>query len=359
MVYWFAVTMFWVVIVLMVVGIFKPHLVIRWGNREQVSSKKAVLTYGLMAFLFFIIANIAENATFPPKFLTSLTNDNKVEEVDEDERDDNRQSSSFLDTERFKEEESILDETVEDYMKGDKYDLAVHRTEDGLKVVADFEAVNDEFVLFLDVPKHAFRVLNLWQVGHPDLFNEFVEYDLTFYHDGKVIASTVYDNSAGVEVKDMDLYNPITKEELPFVNLKRWSDTATDEEKAAFDAQYEQEKEERRESEYQTGITIEEILRGNINDYEGSKVKYTGEILQQVDVEYLTAYLMKVNEGSTVRIVMIFVTPRTMALEEEVRFLEGDNVTIYGKVVDMIDYTTVSRTKNTVPGLEVMYYQIH
>ena len=55
----------------------------------------------------------------------------------------------------------------------------------------------------------------------------------------------MYDNSAGVEVKDMDLYNPITKEELPFVNLKRWSDTATDEEKAAFDAQYEQEKEER------------------------------------------------------------------------------------------------------------------
>lgn len=97
-----------------------------------------------------------------------------------------------------------------------------------------------------------------------------------------------------------------------------------------------------------TTVKYRDVER-NPDNYDGAKIKISGEVVQVAEGWFDTV-TMRVSSGGNMWYV-------TYAREEgESRILEGDNITCYGECDGVKSYTTVLGSQKTIPSLKMEYY---
>lgn len=87
----------------------------------------------------------------------------------------------------------------------------------------------------------------------------------------------------------------------------------------------------------------------NPDNYEGTKIKFSGEVVQVAE-GWFDSVTLRVDSGGNMWYV-------TYSREEgESRILEGDNITCYGECDGVKSYTTVLGSQVTIPSLKMEYY---
>lgn len=103
---------------------------------------------------------------------------------------------------------------------------------------------------------------------------------------------------------------------------------------------------------YNTGITFNDLSR-NPDDYEGKKVKFTGEVLQVTELtnEIQIRLATKPNSwgGYSDNVVYVYFDSDLISS----RILEDDIITVYGVARGLHSYTTVLGANVTLPLIEV------
>lgn len=95
-----------------------------------------------------------------------------------------------------------------------------------------------------------------------------------------------------------------------------------------------------------------ESLSRNPEEYKGTYVKVSGEILQVV--ENGNNYVLRVSVGSVLNDIYVTYTKK----EGEARLLEYDHITIYGKAMGTKTYTTVMNAQRTIPQVYAGYIDL-
>lgn len=117
------------------------------------------------------------------------------------------------------------------------------------------------------------------------------------------------------------------------------------EEEEAAAAQKEQEEKEKKG--YDTGITYDQLAR-TPDDYEGEKVKFSGEVVQVMEDDGTTAIRLAVNEDYDNILIGVYDSNIVSS-----RILENDKVTIYGISTGLYSYETVMGDTLTIPSVQV------
>lgn len=99
---------------------------------------------------------------------------------------------------------------------------------------------------------------------------------------------------------------------------------------------------------YESGITYDNLAR-NPDEYIGSKVKFSGKIIQVIEGDNFTQYRMTVNNDYD-RIMLLEIDKSIIKND---RILENDNIVIYGISVGIITYDSTFGGKITVPAVLV------
>lgn len=126
--------------------------------------------------------------------------------------------------------------------------------------------------------------------------------------------------------------------------------------RAEEEAKKKAEEEARRQEEakgYETGITFLEISRSP-DDYIGSKVKFTGYVLQVIEGFGTNAIRMSTNGRYDD---VIYGTYSKSILD--IRLLDGDNITIYGTAQGLKTYETVLGSSVTLPEISIDQIEVH
>lgn len=97
-----------------------------------------------------------------------------------------------------------------------------------------------------------------------------------------------------------------------------------------------------------TTVKYRDVER-NPDNYEGTKIKVRGEVVQVAE-GWFDSVTMRVSSGGNMWYV-------TYSREEgESRILEGDSITCYGECDGVKSYTTVLGSQKTIPSLKMEYY---
>lgn len=97
-----------------------------------------------------------------------------------------------------------------------------------------------------------------------------------------------------------------------------------------------------------TNVKYRDVER-NPDNYEGTKIKISGEVVQVAE-GWFDSVTMRVSAGGN----MWYVTYARK--EGESRILEGDSITCYGECDGVKSYTTVLGSQKTIPSLKMEYY---
>lgn len=98
---------------------------------------------------------------------------------------------------------------------------------------------------------------------------------------------------------------------------------------------------------YDTGITYDQLVR-TPDDYEGEKVKFSGEVVQVMEDDGTTAIRLAVNEDYDNILIGVYDSNIVSS-----RILENDKVTIYGISTGLYSYETVMGDTLTIPSVQV------
>ncbi|MGP4074600.1 toxin regulator [Halobacillus sp. K22] len=123
------------------------------------------------------------------------------------------------------------------------------------------------------------------------------------------------------------------------------------EEKAKQEAEEEKAKEkaeEEAEKGYETGTTFEQLAR-TPEDYEGKKVKFSGEVIQVIEAEGEETQLRIAVDDDYDQV--IFVSYDSSMIDS--RILEDDKITIMGVSLGLLTYESTMGGEITVPAIAV------
>ena len=87
--------------------------------------------------------------------------------------------------------------------------------------------------------------------------------------------------------------------------------------------------------------------------YEGKRVKFTGEVVQVMEGEYITSFRINISKYSDT--VYVLYSPD----DGDPRILEDDSVTFYGEYTGLYTYTTVLGASVTIPSVVAKYIDIN
>ena len=105
-------------------------------------------------------------------------------------------------------------------------------------------------------------------------------------------------------------------------------------------------------NDYRKDVTFDDLSR-KPKDYEGEYVSYTGEVVQLLEGEKENNLRIAI-DGDYNKIVYVGYFPNTI----NERVLQGDNITIYGQYLGIIQYDSVMTTVS-IPGIWVEHIEIH
>ena len=111
-------------------------------------------------------------------------------------------------------------------------------------------------------------------------------------------------------------------------------------------------KEEEEKRGYETGITYDNLAR-NPDDYQGKKVKFTGQVLQVFELtdEIQVRLATKDSGWGTYYEDVVYLYFRSALISS--RILEDDVITVYGTAQGLHSYTTVMGATVTLPLIQV------
>lgn len=98
---------------------------------------------------------------------------------------------------------------------------------------------------------------------------------------------------------------------------------------------------------YDTGITFSQLAR-TPDDYDGEKVKFTGEVIQVIDSDSEINLRVAVNSNYD-RVILVYYPPTLLGK----RVLEDDIITLYGTSQGLYTYDSTMGGKITIPLIEV------
>ena len=145
------------------------------------------------------------------------------------------------------------------------------------------------------------------------------------------------------------------------------ADTADDESEQtdqAFDPPYTQSSDTQNDTEITTSQSEDDLLltyiaecgtyeyenlQRNPNAYKGNKAKFTGRIVQVME-GWFGATDFRIDIGNE-NIVYVSYTMK----DDELRYLEDDNVTVYGELTGVKSYTALLGNQITIPSIEAKY----
>ena len=91
--------------------------------------------------------------------------------------------------------------------------------------------------------------------------------------------------------------------------------------------------------------------------YDGRKVKFTGEVIQVVEGDYVTAYRIDVTKtryGYTDTVYVVYVPEKGAP-----RILEDDIVTLYGEYTGLYSYESIMGATITIPSIMALYIDVN
>jgi|LSQX01.1.fsa_nt_gb uncharacterized membrane protein YcgQ (UPF0703/DUF1980 family) len=190
------------------------------------------------------------------------------------------------------------------------------------------------------------------------------EYDLLHNEYNELVENTadwreLSEQEKAAQIAKAEADRIIAEEEKAAAERKATEEAAKKaEEKEKKDAEEAAAKAEEEKRGYNTGITFNQLSR-NPDDYEGKKVKFTGEVLQVTEVTGEVQIRLATEENSwggySGDVIYIFFDSSLISS----RILEDDVITIYGIARGLYSYTSVMGANVTLPLIEVLKIDIN
>lgn len=190
--------LFFISIIILIIGIIKPNLVIRWGDNRN--RKSVFKVYGLAIVVFFVLFIIS----------TPLSS---IETIDENGE---KNEDTIEETEKapYSKEIEKIYKNISDAFKGENHSIEIDGEEGNYKVSIAFDAEDDRFSESIWCGINGLGFLEGMKYYQPELDEEIKIYELVFFAKNTQTYSAIVDNLDITEVTELDLVSHTSEEDV-------------------------------------------------------------------------------------------------------------------------------------------------
>lgn len=325
-------------LIVLIIGLIKPAIVIKWGSEEKKVRKNVLKYYGigfLVCFTLFIV--IVGNSSTPK---TTNTNTNL---------------STQQKANPYAEEISLIDKNISGTSKGKNYSISVNDTDSKHIAVITLDGSGSRYNESIWCAIDGLSIIDGIKKYRPEVDNKVSSYKFVFFGDDSQKFSAELDNSSKATITQIKLTSTtdkkdviITQKDIDAYYAKKDAEEkqkAAAEKAAAEKAAAEQAA--AKKASYDTGITYDKLAR-TPDQYIGKKVKFTGKVVQVMEGNGQTQLRIAVSQNYDTILLVNYsssITPE--------RVLENDNITIRGVSQGLYTYKSTLGASITIPLVNV------